>query len=89
MKITATVITLNEQHNIADALSSLSWADEIIVVDSESRDRTVEIAQGFTDPVTKLTYTYQDPYPGVAISDFKSCAGVPQPSDKTIPGWDE
>jgi len=51
MKITATVITLNEEHNIADALSSLSWADEIIVVDSESRDRTVEIAQGFTDRV--------------------------------------
>ena len=51
MKITATVITLNEEHNIADALSSLSWADEIIVVDSESTDRTVEIAQGFTDRV--------------------------------------
>jgi glycosyltransferase involved in cell wall biosynthesis len=51
MKITATVITLNEEHNIADALESLSWADEIIVVDSESTDRTVEIARGFTDRV--------------------------------------
>lgn len=51
MKITATVITLNEEHNIADALESLSWADEIIVVDSESKDRTVEIARRFTDRV--------------------------------------
>ena len=54
-----------------------------------NKPATKPVAQGFTDPVTKLTYTYQDPYPGVAISDFKSCAGVPQPSDKTIPGWDE
>jgi glycosyltransferase involved in cell wall biosynthesis len=51
MKITATVITLNEEHNIADALESLSWADEIVVVDSESTDRTVEIARGFTDRI--------------------------------------
>lgn len=58
MKITATVITLNEEHNIADALDSLSWADEIIVVDSESSDRTVEIARGFTDRV------FVRPWPG-------------------------
>ena len=51
MKITATVITFNEEHNIAAALESLSWADEIIVVDSESADRTVEIAREFTDRV--------------------------------------
>lgn len=51
MKITATVITFNEEHNIAAALESLRWADEIIVVDSESTDRTVEIARRFTDRV--------------------------------------
>lgn len=58
MKITATVITLNEEHNIAAALESLSWADEIIVVDSQSTDRTVEIARGFTDRV------FVRPWPG-------------------------
>src|SRR5258707_9485153 len=58
MKITATVITLNEEHNIAEALRSLSWADEIIVVDSESTDRTVEIARRFTDRV------FIRPWPG-------------------------
>lgn len=51
MKITATVITLNEERNIADALKSLTWADEIVVVDSESTDRTVEIARKFTDRI--------------------------------------
>lgn len=58
MKITATVITLNEEHNIAEALESLSWTDEIVVVDSESADRTVEIARRFTDRV------FIRPWPG-------------------------
>ena len=58
MKITATVITLNEEHNIAEALQSLSWADEIIVVDSESTDRTVELARRSTDRV------FIRPWPG-------------------------
>jgi glycosyltransferase involved in cell wall biosynthesis len=51
MKITATVITLNEEANIQRALESLGWADEIVVVDSGSTDRTVEIARRFTDKV--------------------------------------
>src|ERR1041384_2257648 len=51
MKISAIVITLNEEQNIQAALESLRWADEIIVVDSESVDRTVEIARAFTDRV--------------------------------------
>jgi glycosyltransferase involved in cell wall biosynthesis len=51
MKISATIITFNEEDNIAAALESLAWADEIIVVDSESTDRTVEIARRFTNQV--------------------------------------
>jgi glycosyltransferase involved in cell wall biosynthesis len=37
--------TFNEEHNIADAIDSVSWADEVIVVDSFSDDKTAEIAQ--------------------------------------------
>ena len=44
MKITATIITLNEERNIARAIESLRCADEILVVDSGSVDRTVELA---------------------------------------------
>jgi glycosyltransferase involved in cell wall biosynthesis len=44
VKISATIITFNEQRNIARAIESLRCADEIIVVDSGSHDRTVEIA---------------------------------------------
>jgi (heptosyl)LPS beta-1,4-glucosyltransferase len=45
MKLTVTVITHDEAANIAAALHSVSWADEIIVVDSQSTDDTVSIAQ--------------------------------------------
>jgi len=58
MKISAIVITFNEEHNIAAALESLSWADEIVIVDSESSDRTVEIASRFTDRL------FVRPWPG-------------------------
>ncbi len=44
MKITATIITFNEEANIRAACESVSWANEILVVDSESTDRTREIA---------------------------------------------
>ncbi len=45
MKITATIITLNEERNIARAIESLRCADEILIVDSGSTDRTVELAE--------------------------------------------
>jgi len=50
-KISVTLITLNEADNIEDCLKSCSWADEIVVVDSQSTDKTVELARKFTDKV--------------------------------------
>jgi glycosyltransferase involved in cell wall biosynthesis len=44
MKISATVITFNEERNVARVIESLRCCDEILVVDSGSNDRTVEIA---------------------------------------------
>jgi len=44
MKISATIITFNEEENIRAACDSLSWADEIIVVDSQSGDQTRQLA---------------------------------------------
>jgi glycosyltransferase involved in cell wall biosynthesis len=44
-KLTVTVITRNESANLAPALDSVSWADEVIVVDSRSTDDTATIAE--------------------------------------------
>ncbi|MGO8817516.1 MAG: glycosyltransferase family 2 protein [Terriglobia bacterium] len=44
--ISATIITHNEEANIARAIRSLSCADEIVVIDSDSTDGTREIAKG-------------------------------------------
>jgi glycosyltransferase involved in cell wall biosynthesis len=44
MKISAAIITFNEERNIARAIESLRCCDEIVVVDSGSTDRTVELA---------------------------------------------
>jgi glycosyltransferase involved in cell wall biosynthesis len=50
-KLSVTVITKNEASDIAGALASVAWADEIVVVDSESTDATVAIARQYTDRV--------------------------------------
>jgi glycosyltransferase involved in cell wall biosynthesis len=50
-KVSVIVITLNEEREIGDCLESVTWADEIVVVDSGSSDRTIEIAKKFTDQV--------------------------------------
>lgn len=43
--IACVVITKNEERNLADCLASVRWADELIVVDAESADKTVELAR--------------------------------------------
>lgn len=45
MQISAVIITNNEEENIEDAIRSLDWADEVLVVDSESTDRTCDLAR--------------------------------------------
>ena len=45
VKISAVIIAFNEEDKIADAINSVKWADEILLVDSESTDRTKEIAE--------------------------------------------
>lgn len=44
MKISAAIITFNEERNVARVIESLRCCDEILVLDSGSNDRTVEIA---------------------------------------------
>ncbi|HQZ39164.1 MAG TPA: glycosyltransferase family 2 protein [Vicinamibacterales bacterium] len=65
--VTATVITFNEAAHIEAALASLAFADEIIVVDSESTDDTVARAKACSDRVKVIVR----PWPGyVAQKNF-------------------
>jgi glycosyltransferase involved in cell wall biosynthesis len=57
-KVSAIVVCYNEQENIERCLKSLLWADEIIVVDSFSTDRTVELCKKYTKRI------YQREWPG-------------------------
>ncbi len=48
-KISVYMITYNNEETVERALKSVTWADEIIIVDSFSNDRTPEIAKKFTN----------------------------------------
>ena len=50
-KISVIIITKNEEVNINQCLDSVKWAYEIIVVDAESADKTLELAKAFTDKI--------------------------------------
>lgn len=56
-RISVFIITRNEQDNIENCLRSVKWADEIVVVDSESSDRTDEICRKYTDKVFVRSFT--------------------------------
>lgn len=55
------IITKNEASHIGRCLESVSWADEIIVLDSGSQDETVPICRQYTDKV------YETDWPGFGI----------------------
>jgi len=50
-KLSVVILTRDEEPNIADCLESVRWADEIIVIDDNSSDRTVEIAKRYAGKV--------------------------------------
>jgi len=58
MQVAVTIITLNEEKNIARAIQSVRWAQDVLVVDSGSTDRTVEIARALGVRVV------HNPWPG-------------------------
>ena len=59
--VSAIVVFFNEEENIGACLESLAWCDEIVVVDSFSTDRTVEICRRYTDRVIQRTWAgYRD-----------------------------
>jgi glycosyltransferase involved in cell wall biosynthesis len=56
-KLSVIIITYNEEENIKHCLESVQWADEIIIMDSFSSDKTMEIAREFTPKVFQNRWT--------------------------------
>jgi len=50
-KLSVVILVKNEEKRLAKCLDSVKWADEIIVVDDESTDKTVEVARKYTEKV--------------------------------------
>ena len=67
------IITRNESANIADCLKSVSWADEIVVVDSGSTDNTVEICREYGCKVLEADW------PGFGPQKNRALAMATQP----------
>jgi glycosyltransferase involved in cell wall biosynthesis len=55
-RLAVTVITKNEENFIRTCLESVAWADEIIIVDSGSTDKTLDICREFTDKITSADW---------------------------------
>jgi glycosyltransferase involved in cell wall biosynthesis len=55
-RVSAVIIVYDEERNLPSCLETLSWADEIVVVDSYSQDRTVEVARKHTDAIYQRKY---------------------------------
>jgi glycosyltransferase involved in cell wall biosynthesis len=51
MDISGIVITHNEENNIRECLESIKWLNEIVIVDSQSKDNTLKIASEYTDKI--------------------------------------
>lgn len=57
--ITAVVLTRNEETNIVDCLESIDWCDELIVVDDNSTDRTLQVIKNFNPRVRIFQHELQ------------------------------
>lgn len=85
-KISAIVNTRNEEENLEDCLKSLSFVDEIVVVDMESSDKTVEIAKKYTDKVFNHKMTgYVEPARNFAIKKAVNAWVLVVDADERIP----
>ena len=56
MPISVLILTLNEEANLPACLDALRWCDDIVVLDSHSKDRTVEIAERYGARVFSRTF---------------------------------
>jgi len=55
-KVSVYVLAFNEEDKIVDCLNSVSWADEVVLIDSYSSDKTAEIAESLGARVVQVDF---------------------------------
>ncbi|ABK19007.1 glycosyl transferase, family 2 [Syntrophobacter fumaroxidans MPOB] len=58
--LTAIILTFNEEINIVRCLNCLDWADDVVIVDSGSADRTLELAAQARPDIRVFTHPFKD-----------------------------
>ena len=72
-KLSVVILTKNEEKNIGPCLDSVKWADELIVIDDHSVDKTVEFAKRYTDKV--ITHPLNGDFSGQRNIGFDNASG--------------
>jgi glycosyltransferase involved in cell wall biosynthesis len=83
--LSVTIISLNEEQNIARAIGSVAWADDVLVVDSGSTDRTVEIARSLGARVISRPWPGYGPQKNFAQSEARHDWVLNIDADESVP----
>jgi len=86
MRLSVTVIALNEEANIAPCLESVRFADEIVVVDTGSTDRTLELARNFTDRIFTVDWRGFGKTKNFALEQARGDWVLSLDTDERVPG---
>ncbi|MFI5253658.1 MAG: glycosyltransferase family 2 protein [Bacteroidota bacterium] len=79
------LITHNEERNITECLQSVAWADDIVVVDAKSEDRTIEYAKKYTTKIFITDWLGYAAAKNFALSKATNCWVLWIDADERIP----
>ena len=82
--VSVVIIVKNEEKRIAACLESVKWADEIIIVDDISTDRTVEIARRYTDRIFQRKMDIEGVHRNYAYSKANNGWVLSLDADETV-----
>ncbi|MBU1863273.1 MAG: glycosyltransferase family 2 protein [Candidatus Omnitrophica bacterium] len=71
-KVSVVIIAKNEEKQISDCLKSVQWADEIVILDDYSTDKTVEIAREYTNAIQQRKMDVEGTHRNYAYSLTKN-----------------
>ena len=82
--VSVVVIVKNEEKRLAACLESVRWADDVVIVDDMSTDRTVEIARGYTERIFQRKMDIEGVHRNYAYSQAKNGWVLSLDADETV-----